>query len=78
MCDNGMFEYGCYSACDSREMLMIVANFGTRMSILAFMSEVGSGSSTLYLVGHFLTNEIIMFTVMMHEALTEQDCSQCI
>ena len=36
-------------------MLMIVANVGARMSMLAFTSEVGSGSRTLDFVGHFRT-----------------------
>ena len=40
---------------DSSDMSMIVANVGTRISMLAFTSEVGSGSSTLDFVGHFLT-----------------------
>ena len=36
-------------------MLMIVANVGARMSMLAFTSEVGSGSRTLDFAGHFRT-----------------------
>ena len=32
---------------DSNDIMMIVANGGARMSMLAFTSEVGSGSSTL-------------------------------
>ena len=42
---------------DSSDVLMIVANVGARISMLAFTSEVGSGSSALDFVGHFLTKE---------------------
>ena len=63
---------------DSRDMLMIVANPGARMSMLAFTSEVGSGSSTLVFVGHFMTSEITPSDVMPENALTEQDVTHCI
>ena len=36
-------------------MLMIVANVGARMSMLAFTSEVGSGSRTFHFAGHLRT-----------------------
>ena len=57
---------------DSRDMLMIVANVGARMSMLAFTSEVGSGSSTLVFVGHFVTSEITPSVVIPENALTDR------
>ena len=62
---------------DSRDMLMIVANICARMSMLAFTSEVGSGSSTLVFVGHIVTSEITPSVVTPENALNEQDGSQC-
>ena len=62
---------------DSRDMLMILANVGARMSMLAFTREVGSGSSTLVFVGHLVTSEITSSVVMPENALTEQDASHC-
>ena len=56
---------------------MIVANVGARMSMLAFTSEVGSGSKTPVFVGHFVTNEITPSVAMPENALTEQDASHC-
>ena len=56
---------------DSRDMLMIVANVGAIMSMLAFTSEVGSGSSTLVFVGHFVTNEITPYVVMPENTLSK-------
>ena len=62
---------------DSRDILMIVANIGARMSMLAFTSDVGSGSSPLVFVGHCVTSEITPSIVMPENALTEQDASHC-
>ena len=53
----GFFSSGVIAAClnvagtvpDSRDILMIVANIGARMSMLPFTSDVGSGSSPLFL-----------------------------
>jgi len=56
---------------------MTVGNVGARMSVLAFTSEVGSGSSTLVFVGHFVTSETTPSVVMPNNALTEQDGSKC-
>ena len=47
---------------DSTDMLMIVANVGTRMFVF---------------VGYFLTNKITSSVAMLENALTEQDGSQC-
>ena len=57
---------------------MIAANVGARMSMLAFTSDVRSGSSTLVFVGHFMTSEITPSEVMPENALTEQDATHCI
>ena len=42
---------------NSINILMIVVNVGA-MSILAFTNGVGSGTTTLDFVGHFLTNVV--------------------
>ena len=54
---------------------MIVANVGARIAMLAFTSEVGSGSSALDFVGHFLTKEITPSVVMPESAVTVVDIS---
>ena len=61
---------------DSRDILMIVANVGARMSMLAFTTEVGSGSISLVFVGHFVISEITPSMVMPENALTDRDASQ--
>ena len=53
---------------DSNDMLMIVANVGARMSMLAFMSEVGSGSSTIDFVGLFLSKRCTAYNVIPENA----------
>ena len=62
---------------DSRDMLMIVANVGARMSTLAFTSEIGSERNMFVFVVHIVTSEITPSVVIQENALTEQDGSQC-
>lgn len=54
-------------------MIVAIGNLVSTMSMLAFTSEVESGSSTLDFVGHFLTKVRTPYVVMQENALFTVD-----